>query len=197
MAELAAAFTSLFATGSAAAGTAAAGTAAAGTAASAAGAAGAVGAIGSAGSTIASILQGTATVLSVFAGMGAANQEADALELAAGDAEREQALETLQGIERRSSIKRAMMNAVGQQNVATAASGVDLSFGTPGQARREAFREADLGIATASGTEQTRVARLSERAANYRSRAKSTRRGGLLTGIGKAAEGASNILIRG
>lgn len=188
MAEIATVFMSLFSAGAgtAATGTAAAGTAAAGTAAAA-----------TTGSTIASILQGTATALSVFAGIGAANTEADALEMAAGDAEREKALETLQGVERRSSIKRAMMDAIGEQNVATAASGVDLSFGTPGQARREAFREADLGIETANATEQTRVSRLTERAANYHSRAKSTRRAGLLTGLGKGAEGASNILLRG
>lgn len=158
---------------------------------------GTIGGAGATGSTIGSILQGTATALSVFAGIGAANTEADALELAAGDADREKALETLQGVERRSSIKRAMMDAIGEQNVATAASGVDLSFGTPSQARREAFREADLGLETANGTEQTRVSRLAERAASYRSRAKSTRRAGLLTGLAKGAEGASNILLRG
>lgn len=188
MAELATAFIGLFSGGSAAAGSAAAGAASAGTAAAG---------VATTGSTIASILQGTATALSVFAGIGAANQEADALELAAGDAEREKALETLQGIERRTSIKRSMMEAIGEQNVATAASGVDLSFGTPGQARREAYREADLGLETANGTEQSRVSRLTERAANYRSRARSTRRAGLLTGLGQGLGGASNILLRG
>ncbi|NDV87039.1 hypothetical protein GTW51_10030 [Aurantimonas aggregata] len=187
MVAVASAFMSLIGGGSAATVPAAAGTTAAGTAAATA----------TTGSTIASILQGTATALSVFAGIGAANTEADALEMAAGDAEREKALETLQGVERRTSIKRAMMDAIGEQNVATAASGVDLSFGTPSQARREAFREADLGIETANGTEQTRVSRLTERAANYRSRAKSTRRAGLLTDLGQGAEGASNILLRG
>lgn len=188
MAPIAAAFMSFLSS---------AGTAAASVGSTIAGAAGATGAAAGAGSTIASILQGSATLFSVLGGIGAANQEAGALELAAGDAEREKALETLQGVERRTSIKRAMMDSIGEQAVAYATSGVDLSFGTPSQARKEAFREADLGLETASGTELTRVARLDERAANYRSRAKATRRAGLLTGLGKGALGAANILARG
>lgn len=154
----------------------------AGTGAAAAGA-GAAGAAATGGLTFSSILQGTAGLLGAFSAISAGNAEGEALDLAADDAAREVPLETLQGINRRTSIKKAMMEQLGDQDVANAASSVDLSFGTPLQARREAFREADLGIAIEVGTEQTRVARLREREANYRKRASKARAGGWIGGI--------------
>ncbi len=169
-------------------GTAAAGTAAAG----AAGAAGA-GAAGAAagGISAASVLQGAAGLLGMFSSIAAGNAEGEALDLAAEDAAREKPLETLQGISRRTSIKAAMMDQIGSQDVAYAASGTDLTFGTPVQARKEAFRQGDLGITTAVGTEQTRIARLDEREANYRKMANKARAGGWLkaafTGFDTAA----------
>ncbi len=170
---------SLF-SGGAAAGTAAAGATATTTAAS--------------GFSLASILQGTATVLGVVSAIGAGNQDAAALEAQAVDAEREKPLETLQGIERRSSIKQAMADAVGAQDVAYAASGVDLSFGTAGAARKDAFREADLASTTATGTEQVRVSRLDERAASYRRAAKQARRAGLVSGLTGAIGSVGSML---
>lgn len=146
------------------------------------GAAGAAtGAAGSGiGGTLASILSGTASALSIASGIGAANTEADNLNAAAIDAEREQALETLQGIGRRTSIKKELLAALGAQDTAYAASGVDLSFGSPGQARRDAFREADLALTTDAGTQFARQSRLGERASAYRRQARRTRGFGLL-----------------
>lgn len=184
MAILLSAVTSLFAGG--------------GTAAAGAGASAAAGAAGvSSGISLASILQGTATVLGVVSAIGAGNAEADMLEAQAIDAEREKPLETLQGIERRASIKRAMADAVGAQDVAYAASGVDLSFGTARQARTDAYREADLALTSDVGTEQTRIARLSERAASYRRAAKTARRSGLLKGVIGGLDGALSFAERG
>lgn len=175
---------SLFAGGTAAAGTAAAGTAAA------AGGAAAGGAVAG-GITASSILQGASGLLGMFSAIAAGNAEGEALDLAAEDAAREKPLETLQGIARRTPIKAAMMEQIGQQDVAYAASGTDLSFGTPVEARKQAFRQADLGITTAVGTEQTRIARLDEREANYRKMAGRARAGGWLkaafTGFDTAA----------
>lgn len=177
----------LFGTGGAAAGAGAATTAAASTAVGAA----------SSGISLASILQGTATVLGVLTSIGAGNAEADRLEAAAVDAKTEQSLETLQGISRRTSIRRQMAEAIGAQNVAYAASGVDLSFGTARAARTDAFREADLALATDTGTEQTRVARLAERAKNYRRSAKMARRMGVLNAVSGAASTAVDFFERG
>lgn len=172
--------TSLFGGGAAAAGTAA--TAGAATAGATAGVFGS-------GLSLASILQGTATVLGVVSAIGAGNANAEQAELAASDADSEQNLETLQGINRRSSIRRQMADALGAQDTAYAASGVDLSFGTAGQARKDAFRDADLALDTATGTEQTRVSRLVERAASYRAQAKQARRAGFINGLIGGAKG--------
>ncbi|MCJ9697602.1 hypothetical protein MOV76_39370, partial [Rhizobium sp. PRIMUS64] len=117
--------------------------------------------------------------LSAVSAIRGANEQADSLEAQAQDAAREQPLETLQGIARRASIKRDYMDAVGQQDVAYAASGTDLSFGTAAVARTEAFREGDLALTTDVGTQQTRQARLQEREANYLKMARKAKQGGI------------------
>ncbi|MDG4894619.1 hypothetical protein P9272_13660 [Mesorhizobium sp. WSM4976] len=172
---------SLFGGGAAAGGAAAAG---AGAGAAAAGS----------GISLASILQGTATVLGVVSAIGAGNAEAAQNELAASDAEGEQQVETLQGINRRASIRKQMADALGAQDVAYAASGVDLSFGTAKAARTDAYREADLALTSDSSTELTRVSRLAERARNYRAMAKAARTGGIINALSGATD---NLLSLG
>lgn len=142
------------------------------------------------------LLQGTASVLGMYQAVQAGNADAEAAQLAAIDAEREKPLETLQGINRRTGIKQEMMNRVGEQDTAYAASGVDLSFGTPGQARKAAFREADNALGNDVATEQTRIARLDERAANYRKRAARARAGGWFDALTIGAKAGSDIAGR-
>jgi hypothetical protein len=182
--------TALFGSG----GAAAAGSAGAAGAATA-GATGAAAA--SSGFSLAGILQGIATVGGLVASIDAGNADAQQAELAAQDAEQEKQLEVLQGIDRRRSIRLAMRDAVGAAGSAYAASGVDLSFGSAAKARTDAFREADLGLISDTGTETGRVARLSERAANYRVSAKRSRRLGLVNGIAGAAGQAASFFKRG
>lgn len=149
-----------------------------------------------AGFSLSSLLQGTATVFGVVNSINAGNADAEAANLAADDAAREVPLETLQGITRRTALKKEVMDSVGQQDVAYAASGVDLSFGTPMQARKDAFRQVDLGITSDIGTEQTRVGRLLEREANYRKRAKRAKAAGFADALTIGAKGASSISDR-
>lgn len=156
-----------------------------------AGIAGANAVIG-AGISASSILSGALTALGVVATLGSGLAEADQMEAQAIDAEMEQSNETLQGISRRASIKREMMDALGAQDVAYAASGVDLSFGTARQARTDAYREADLALTTSNATEQTRVTRLAERAKNYRRGAKSARMLGFVNAAAKGIGGYLN-----
>ncbi len=187
MEAAAAAIGALFGGGGAAAATTAAGTGAAvGTGVGAA----------TSGMSLATLLQGTATVFGAISALNAGKADAEAFELAAQDAEREKPLETLQGINRRAGIKQKMMEQIGEQDVAYAASGVDLSFGTPTEARRDAFRNADLELTSDVGTEQTRVARLDERAANYRKRAKRARSAAAIDAIGIGLKGFSSIAER-
>ncbi|MCF1478138.1 hypothetical protein FS782_13765 [Agrobacterium vitis] len=176
-------------------GTAAAGTAA--TVGSAVGTAGTVGGAAAGGLSISSILQGTAGVLSAVSAVSAGNAQAEGYEQAATEAQSNQRLTTLEGISRRSSIKQAMVDQVGQQDVAYAASGTDLSFGTPNQARKEAFREADLGIATQVGTQQTTQAQLSDREKSYRKMAGKARLGGWVNAATSLFSTGSSIKARG
>lgn len=171
--------------------------AAAATGVATAGAAASAGAAATGGISFATILQGGLGLLSAVSAINAGNAQADSLEAQAEDAKREQPLETLQGIARRASIKRDMMDAVGKQDVAYAASGTDLSFGTPSVARREAFREADLALETDNGTQQTRQARLQEREANYLKMARKARQGGIFDAAMTFGKTALNISDRG
>lgn len=88
------------------------------------------------------------------------------------------------------------MDRIGQMDVANAASGVDLSFGTPTAARQEAFRQTDFGLASDAGTEQTRVARLNERSADYKRRASTARKSGLFDALSMGLSTASSIAGR-
>lgn len=154
-------------------------------------AAGAAATTAATGISLTGILQGMATALGIATTLAGASADADQMEAAAIDAERESDLENLQGVQRRASIRREMADALAAQDVAYAASNVDLSFGTAAAARKDALREGDLATAMDAGTQMTRQSRLSERAANYRAGAKRARRMGFLN----AALGAVNSYI--
>ncbi len=164
--------------------------------AGAAGTAGGIGGAVSTVSTIGTILEGGATVLGLVSSIAAGSAEREQMELAAIDAEREQPLEILQNIERRTSLKAAAADAVGDIDTAYAASGVDLSFGSARKARQDVFRETDVGITSDAGTTMSRLSRLQERAANYRRMGKRAMRAGVLGGLAGAATGFSRIAGR-
>lgn len=149
------------------------------------------------GFSLASVLQGTATVLGVVSSIAGGNADAERLEAEAADADAEQALETLQGIDRRTQTRKALIDAVGSMDAAYVASGIDLSAGTVVEARNEAYREADAALGTAGNTELTRTSRLSERAASYRTMAKRARRAGWVGGLMGGMNSAASMLQRG
>lgn len=171
------------------------GGASAGAAGAAAGATAAGGSAAAAGGglfSVSNLLSGAATLLAATSQINAGNADAERYELAAIDAEREQPLETLQGIQRRTALKAELRDSIGNVDTAFAASGVDLSFGTPGQARTNAFREADNALTSDNATQQTRQSRLTERSANYRRMASRARSRGfqnaLFTGLSYGAQ---------
>jgi hypothetical protein len=162
----------------------------------AANAGGAIASTSATGLSLSTILQGTATVLGVVSALGAGNADAAQATMAANDAESEKSLESLQGINRRQSIRRQMADALGAQDVAYAASGTDLSFGTAKAARTDAYREADLALTSDNSTETTRVSRLAERAANYRAMAKQAKMGGVINALTGGVKGLIDITER-
>lgn len=161
-----------------------------------AGAAGLGGLLGST-STWAGLLSGGATVASVLQARRAGEQEAHKLNLAAGDADLEAKIEQIRGLERRNSLKAKFVEAVGERDVAYAASGVDLTFGTPAIARQEAVRDTERALAIDQDTENLRRSRLLERAGNYRLAAAQAREGGIFKAIGLGAAGLGGMLRRG
>ncbi|HEX9837123.1 MAG TPA: hypothetical protein VGB90_09730 [Alphaproteobacteria bacterium] len=102
------------------------------------------------------------------------------LDLAAGDALTEIGVEGIQGLERRNSLKKMLLAQLGEQDTAVAAGGVDLSFGTPAEARKEAVRDTNRALQVDRSTEDFRGTRLRERAASLKLQARERRRGGLL-----------------
>lgn len=152
---------------------------------------------GATASTAASILSGGATVLSVVNAGRAADAKSMALEAQADDAVTQSRIATLQGIDRQNSLKAAMVDRIGTRDVATAASGVDLSFGTAAIARRQEISDTERALAIDNDTTNLQVTRLSERAANYRIQARQASAGGLATAASLALEGGAKLLRRG
>lgn len=158
---------------------------------------GTAGALGLTGGTAASILSGGATVLSVLNANRAGEMKAEALRLQAADADLGAGLEAIQGTDRRNSLKAALTQAIGDRDVAAAASGVDLSFGTPAVARQQAIRDGERALSIDQNTEDFRIARLRERAAGYRAQASGARSAGLGSAAALALEGGARMLRRG
>jgi hypothetical protein len=163
-----------------------------GGAGAAAGTAGAAASTASTGLSISSILQGVATVGGVVASIAAGNAEASNLKMQARDAEEEKTLEVLQSVDRKRSLLKGAQEAMGEIDTAYAASGVDLSFGSAAQAKKDVFRETDLSLNSESATTGSRLSRLTERAQNYYRMAKGaklmSRIGGLTRGLSGFAE---------
>lgn len=166
-----------------------------------------VGAVTSVGSTLtsaltstsgwASILSGGATVASVLAMQEAGETKAWNYQMQADDAELQARVEQVQGLDRRNSLKAALVQAVGERDVAAAASGVDLSFGTPAIARSEAIKDGERALSTDQATEDFRRQRLLERAGNLRLMAGQARSGALASSAALALEGGAKLLRRG
>lgn len=168
----------------------------AGAAAAAGGAAGTAGSAGI-GSTLATILSGTATALSIMGTMQAGEAEAATLESSALDSQFEAQQEEVLGMERRRAIRQELSDVVADQGNAYAASGIDFTFGTPADARQRAYREADRALNTDGATQQQRSSRLLQRRDLYRKQAEKRRSASFMSAFGQAARFGLNTLQRG
>jgi hypothetical protein len=146
------------------------------------------------GLSLTSILQGVATVGGVVAAIASGNAESASLAAEARDAEAEKPLETLQSVERKRSLLQGAAEAAGDADVAHAASGVDLSFGSAREARRDIYRKVDLSLNSDSSTTGGRLDRLSERARNLFRMSRTARSAGWLSGLTRGASGVVSIL---
>lgn len=145
------------------------------------------------GLSISQILGGTATLLSAVSSIAAGNAQGDSLEAQARDTEAQKPLELLQGLQRKNDIKRATMQAVAEIDTTTAASGTDLTYGTPVQARKAAFNEGDLGLNTNANTTGATLDRLDLRNKEYLRMAKNARLAGLVDAFSTGFSGFSKL----
>ena len=187
-----AAFSALFSSGTAAAGAgaAAAGTAAAGTAAAA-------GTSLFSASTIGTLLSGGASLVGAMAALRKGQDEADQLNLQAVDTDRQAGQADIDAENRQNSLRRGLIKQIGEQDVAYAASGLDLSFGTAAQARADAEKDAANALTTDTENEAATKLALARRAQQYRMAAKQARSAGMLSAIGTGIGAAADIFARG
>jgi hypothetical protein len=151
----------------------------------------------SGGSLFSSILQGGASLATVMAAMNSGEEGAQANMARANDAVLEQGVENVRGIERRDSLRRSLLERLGQQDVVAASSGVDLSFGTPAIAREESIRDGERALTQDQNTQDLRVSRLQERADEFQRAARSSRRAGNIKAFGAGVSGLASITRRG
>jgi hypothetical protein len=150
-----------------------------------------------AGSLITGLLSGTATVAGMLGAQAAGKEQARSLTAQAADAATEQDIERLRGNERRDGLRRSLLQTLGERDVAAAASGIDLSFGTAAMARNEAERDAESALGLDQSTEDFRVARLKEREGEFLRSARSAKRAGTIKAMGLGLQGAASFGRRG
>jgi len=170
--------------------------AAAGAAAPAA--AGGFGSLLSSGASIfGTILSGGLGLVSAMSAARAGKQEElDAIGKAK-DAEMEASQERLDGDRRAADLRRGLLKELGERDVAYAASGVDLSFGTPVIARAQADEDAARALAADRDVTDYRGRRLAARADLYRAQGAEARAAGKVKAAGLVAQTLIPALKRG
>lgn len=148
-------------------------------------------------STILGILSGVATVASVVGGLQSAEASAHMAETNALDATLEEGQQRNQAAQRGSAMKRELARILGENDVAIAAAGIDLSGGIATSSRAAAKADAARELSIDRGDDESRRAMLKARANGYRRQASSYRAGGMLAAVGKAAEFGIGLAERG
>lgn len=149
------------------------------------------------GSGMMAAIQGGSTLLSIVSGMNAADEEAANFGMQAADAEQNIQLENLKGIGRRTSLKNEAFDVLGEQQVAFAAGGQDLTFGSPVNAQNEVFEELDSAVQSDNFTQSTRTDRLKQNAKNYRRAGRAVKKRGKLKAFTKAINFGFDVAARG
>lgn len=142
---------------------------------------GATSAIGGA-STFANILQGGAGLVGALASVRSGNAQAEAYRQAATEAEQERTTAATDATNSQNSLRKSLISSLGERDVAYAASGVDLSFGTPVQARQQAETDTSNALTQSQDDLVAKQQRLTARAAAYRAQASEASTSGWLKG---------------
>lgn len=195
MAELALAAMAAFGGGGAAAGGLAA-TSFASSFAAATGISTAATAAAATSSTLA-ILQGIASAVSAAGAIGAGLAAASASEDQAVETELQAGQEQLAGVQRQTQMKRELLRVLGENDVAFAAAGIDISGGIAQDSRAEANQRAATEISIDRSDDEFRRALLRARATGLRKKAGSQATGGLLSALGTGLSFGADLAERG
>lgn len=140
-----------------------------------------------AGSGALGALQGFSTVLKVLGGIGAASASARADNAAADQAELQAGQEQLAGEQRKTKMGRELARVLGNNQVAYAAAGIDLTQGAAADSAATAKQRAASEISVDQQDTDFRRAMYRMRASGLRDRARSTKGGALLGALGDVA----------
>lgn len=166
-----------------------------GSAATAAG--GAAGGAATSGFSFASVLQGGMGVLSAMSALRAGQAQSDMYLSQAADTRLDVSQEAIDATDRQTGLRKQLLAALGERDTAYAASGVDLSFGTPVQARTEAVQDANDAISVDQSNSDLRKSRLRSRAAGYEAMAADAKSAGSAKAAGILFDTGIDLFKRG
>lgn len=141
--------------------------------------------------------QGVTTLFSALSRIGAGAADADQLEAGAWATERQAKTAEAQSLQRETELKRRLLATLGQNDVAYAAAGVDLTQGVAAQANAEAERRAASEISIERSGLQAELGQYGTRARLQRRMARAARRASYLEAGGIIGSGLIDIAERG
>lgn len=147
--------------------------------------------------TFANVLQGGLGIVQAMGALRAGQTQSSAYRSEAADTRLDVTQEAIDATDRQTSLRKQLIAALGERDTAYAASGVDLSFGTPQQARTEAIQSASDAITTDQSNSDLRKSRLRSRAASLDAMAADASSAGGLKAAGSLLETGIDILARG
>lgn len=149
------------------------------------------------GSTALTILQGGVGLMGAMSSIRAGQAQAAAYRMAGADARLQAGNEQIAATEKETSLRKALVASLGERDVAYAASGVDLSFGTPTVARGQAIDEASRAMSTARTASDMRRTQHLAKAAGYDALASDAEAAGSAKAFGGILSTGFDIIKRG
>ncbi|MDR6331919.1 type IV secretory pathway TrbL component [Xanthobacter flavus] len=148
------------------------------------------------GSALSSVLSGGVTVLSALRGLDAAKEKSFEADMKAADTRQQITDEREAAARRRINLKDEMYDVLGKNDVATAAAGIDLSYGFGQQQRETVLAKGAQEVSIDSATEARRLRELKMREENYKRISRGARNSGTLSAALAVGEGATKLAGR-
>lgn len=142
-------------------------------------------------------LQAGTGLLAIAAKNRASQEQKEASFDKAAEAEIDARAEGVAGQTRAVQLRRQMVDAMAERDIAAAAGGLDIGFGSPVQAREQVASDAERALSIDALETANRQSRLRERSASYIRAGRAARQGGLLDMFATGLNTATDIATRG